>query len=426
MKAYLIWHDVVTRTKFNEIVEDEKTKLNLSDSRREDLEKLFDDSRKSDYHKTAIKRLTYLYQMYEWSDTEKKRFEEILLEPENMGHGRAYLGDFLPSTLSQFVDDKNIVLDPEEDISKIAANEDTIKASNGSWRQNEWNRIIEDIKSDCIPWIATSYSSELRNATGFVERHSITDNQIQELADVLLTFCNKLADCLLNDNDGYKKSTQHYLMAAGQLMGEAILSANLIDDGRFYSDDKVNEICGILRANNVPCSLLSFCLNEPHNRTDVIIQNLFNRDEEYANEAAVAISVLVRNHISICEEVKYLLTNSFFTNIGVKISPYVRAIELLLRKELLTDEQVKRIDQALPKYLELTSFKEYEVDDVVADKIILRKNITYLAHTLVLLSSTNGNIVEGARSWKKDTNSPEEFAEIRNCWDEISGISAQQ
>ena len=420
------WHDVVTRTKFNEIVEDEKTKLHLSDSRREDMEKLFDDSRKSDYHKTAIKRLTYLYQMYEWSDTEKERFEEILLEPENMGHGRAYLGDFLPSTLSQFVDEKNIVLNSEDDISKDAANEDTIKASTGSWRQNEWNRIIEDIKSDCIPGVTTSYSSELRNATGFVERNSITENQMQELADVLLPFCNKLADCLQIDNDRYKKSTQYYLVAAGQLMGEAILSANLVDDGKSYSDVKVNEICGILRANKVPCSLLSFCLNEPHNRTDVIIQNLFNRDEEHANEAAVAISVLVRNHISICEEVKYLLTNSLLTNIGVKISPYVRAIDFLLKKGLLTDEQVKRIDKALPKYLELTSFNKYEDDDVVADKMILRKNITYLAHTLVILSGTNGNIVEGARIWEKYTNSPEEFAEIRNCWDEIPGISAQQ
>ena len=181
----------------------------------------------------------------------------------------------------------------------------------------------------------------------------------------------------------------------------------------------MDEICKLLQANKIPCSLLSFCLSEPQNRTEVIIENLFNGEEAYASEAIGTISRLCRNQISIGEKVKNLLISALVTNMGVKIYPYVQEIDFLLKEDLLTDEQLKRIDSSLSKYLELTAFDEYEDDNSVSEKIQLRQSVTNLAHTLIITARKKDIVIDGAKAWKDASSRPEEFAEIRNCWDEI-------
>lgn len=415
------WHDVIIRTRFREVTKDRDLKLHLEDARREDLQKLFDDSSKSDYHTVAITRLSYLYRLYLWSDDEKKRFTEILLAPENIHNGRPFLGGYYSATLYDYVDKKSVVSASENAPSKFQGSHDDSNDTMDSWIQSEWNRIIEDIKSACTPGIFTNYLSELQNATCFVQRYKVTDNQIQELTTVLLTLCKKLAE-FLNDearNHGFSQDASDTLRAAGTLIGEAILSAKLVGNKKNYVCDKADEICKLLQANNIPCCLLSFCLNAPQDRNKVIVQNLFNGNEKYANEAIMAVSRLHRNHIRIDKEIKNLLISSLLTNIGVKIVPYVQLVDFLLREDLFVDEQIQRIDRALPKYLELTAFDECDDNNSAADKILLRQNITCLAHTLIIVAEKKNILMEGAMIWKEVTSGVEEFAEIRNCWDEI-------
>ena len=104
---------------------------------------------------------------------------------------------------------------------------------------------------------------------------------------------------------------------------------------------------------------------------------------------------------------------------GSKLARSANTERLLLKEDLLTDEQLKRIDSSLPKYLELTAFDEYEDDNSVSEKIQLRQSVTNLAHTLIITAEKKGIIIKGAKNWKKDSSDCEEFAEIRNCWDEI-------
>lgn len=415
------WNDLVDRTQFDEETKNRHLKLPLNDSRRKKLQKLFDDSRERDYHTAAITRLIYLYKLYEWSDGEKKRLKEILLEPENVHDGRPFLGGYLSATLYDYLDEKSSLAQSEDGLSKTTVNNYDSNATMDSWLQSEWNRIIEDIKSACASGIFKDYSNELLNATCFVQRYKVTDHQIQELADVLLVLCNKLADFRSDKgrNAGFNTVISGNLSTAGSLLGEAILNAKLVDNKKKYVCNQVDEICKLLQANKIPCSLLGFCLSEPKNRTEVIIENLFNGEEAYASEAILTISRLCRNHISIGEEVKNLLISALVTNMGVKIYPYVQEIDFLLREDLLADEQLKRIDRSLPKYLELTAFDEYEDDNSVSEKIQLRQSVTNLAHTLIITAEKKGIIIKSAKNWKKDSSDCEEFAEIRNCWDEI-------
>lgn len=415
------WNEVVNRTQFNEKTKNRHLKLPLNNPKRKELQKLFDDSSNNDYHTAAIARLICLFKLYEWSDGEKKRLKEILLEPEIVHDGRPFLDGYYSATLYDYVDEKSSLAHSEEGISKIGVSNDSRKETTDSWLQNEWNRIIEDIKSACVPGLFKDYSNELLNATCFVQRYKVTDHQIQELADVLLTLCNKLADIrsAKGRNAGFTTDISDVLGTAGSLLGEAILSAKLVNNKKKYVCDQVDEICKLLQANKIPCSLLSFCLSEPQNRTEVIIENLFNGEEAYASEARVTISRLCRNHISISEEVKNLLISALVTNMGVKIYPYVQEIDFLLKEDLLTDEQLKRIDSSLPKYLELTAFDEYEDDNSVSEKIQLRQSVTNLAHTLIITARKKDIVIDGAKAWKDVSSRPEEFAEIRNCWDEI-------
>lgn len=380
---------------------DSSFRIPLNEFRKDSLSQLFKLSRDKEYHHTAINRLLYASQIFQFSDEEQKNFESLILSPNNVKNGRPYLGRFLPSSIKLFVKKGKPDLRPAEE---------------------EWNNIMESIKKDSAPGEYTDYSWDENSAIAFVQNHLLSEEQVNELADVLLSFCKKLADTIADDSSfgGFiDYSAKSNIKSAAYLIGEAILSAHLADADKAYQSEKVNSLHELFMAADIPCSLLDYCMDREQ-RENHYLQNLFHGKKDYAADAANGLYSFDRYGIPIGETTKTALLGSIISAMSVEVVPYVRATEFITRRGLYTDEQMEQLDKALPKFLDITAVDETDTDDIVSEKLVLRKWVSMLAHSLYRIEIRKDlSITEGVAHWKKINAEQEEYAEIRNSWDEF-------
>lgn len=380
---------------------DSPYKITINDDRMLSILRLFEYCKKDDYHHTAINRLLYASLIFEFTDEEQMTFESIILSPDNIQNGTPYIGYFLPSAINLFV-------------KKGEAN----LRSTG----DEWAAIIDKIQQDCAPGAYTDYTNDLLSAIGYVQNNTLNEQQVIQLTAVLREFCAILADRLSNESflAGYTDySTKNNLNECAQLMGEAILSAGLADANKAYSGKEAIDLLKLFRANDIPYSLLHYCLNQ-EDRERGYLQDLFGHKKKYATDAVSTIYKLDRHGISIDKEVKVLLLNAMITAMGCDVTPYVRGLKLFVRKGGYTVEQIMLLDEALPKFLDITSVDELDSEEVVSEKLLLRKCISDLAHTIYMWEEkAKKPITSGVATWKEVNQGSQEFADIRNSWDEF-------
>lgn len=90
----------------------------------------------------------------------------------------------------------------------------------------------------------------------------------------------------------------------------------------------------------------------------------------------------------------------------------------MIGADLLTDDQCQQIAESLYKFDEMTKLTDTDTNDTVSGKLIMRKVTSILAHTLYEWAKRNSKVIpEGVTYWKIISESSEEFAEIRLCWE---------
>ena len=287
--------------------------------------------------------------------------------------------------------------------------------------EDNWNKIIDAIRKDSVPGVYTDYSGNLNSAISFAQNNTLKEEQVNELADALFKFCEKLADQIADGSSRrgfFDITAKNNINSASFLMGEAILSAHLADSEAAYTSDKVKALQNLFMAADVPCSLLNYCTNNK-DREDSFLESLFCGKKDYAADAAGSLYALNRYEISIGEKTKESLLTSVLVTMDYEITPYLRAVEFIARKGLLTTDQISQLDKALPKYLNITAIDENDTEDAVSEKLVSRKWASMLAHSLYRIETKREMpVTPGVALWEETNKEPEEFAEIRNSWDE--------
>lgn len=347
-------------------------------------------------HNAIVTRLTYLSQIYDFTENIQKKFEDILFAPDNMTGDVPYLGDFYASSLSLFSQRK--------------------LSSDG--KAQGWDNIIKRLEDSSVPGTYTDYSPVINVALSFMQQNHLIIEQVKCLSDTLLKFCNKFVDYIRNDSEylgvvePYAKSN---LQSVGNLMGEALLSAGLAGGINFDGYRECVQIKQLLESADIPCSLLGYCLDQDDNKEDHFVDNALSGDDRHVSEGMEAIYTLDRYCIHIRGRLSDILIDALYT--GTSYSAYVKAVEFYIRKGIFSDKEICRVDRSLPKYLSLTAFSDSDSEQEISDKIFLRNCIANLAHTMDLHKGKND--LPGVAEWKTANAAPEEFAEIRNSWDEL-------
>lgn len=382
-------------------------KIKMTNERKEVLKELFDDCKKEEIHHNAIRRLTYVSALFDLSAEDNATVASIILAPCNFENGKPYIGDFYQSAIG-------LIIGNREEIIKFDNDE------NGYWEI-----LIEEIKKNASDESLTDYTNMLNSGISYAQHNQMTEEQVQQLATVLYPFCKKLADNNAGISFGLMDDAiRSGLRTSAELMGEAILSSGLASGEKSYSSDAVRELHELFQATDTPSSLLDFCVSKVEDREDYYLSTLFCGKKKYAVASVNMLYSLIRHEIPISDAIKRAFVNALITAMGIEVTSFVQAVEYLVRRDLYSDDDIRVIDQSLPKFLNLTAIDKNDSDDVVGDKLVLRKLIANLAHTMYKAEKKKGQeVTKGVEQWKEINAADDEFAEIRNSWDDAEEIA---
>lgn len=388
-----------------------KQPMNMSlDARLADLIRM---STQPDYHKATIKRLTYISQLYELTNKQRKEISNLISDSFNFdSNGDPYIGDFPLSMVNRFI---------IEDNSEAYI---TTETRDTNWTENKFDAILHSLEGYSTNGVYSSYNQFLEEVLDFVNSNKLSKKQADDLANKLVPFAVKLEKWNEEGDAFFYNDSKSALCLVGQLMAASILSAKLCNDSSYTNED-IDKIFAILESNDIPRSLLEWCKNSD-NREDNYLNSLFYGRNDYAREAAETLFTLVNNNFSISDNVMELLVNSIVTADNYRINSYLVAAEFLIRKNILKDEQCNKVVKSLMKYFRLTEISGDDNTVIVSNKMATRNILSLLAHRLYLkkqmLSDESINIIESLRT---DLLNENEFADIRNCWDEFPGQPAE-
>ena len=368
--------------------------ISMNDKQIELYDGILVKSAEKEYHDTAITRATFIYKIYGLSDIQKNKFKSVIWGKENLNeYGLPNLGSFYCVLADEFPHDKD--------------NEEILESAE--------KFIINIFKKNIEKGILQNYDNYFQMAHRVVEKVEITENKLNKAAELAVALCNifaKFSDSHFGKNDARKGLEQ-----VDELMGAIILRSGLADSKKSYHNKDINEIVNILDKYRVPHALLTWCITDG-NRDEAITKSLFKGDSNFVHNANQAIYFLTQYNISVSEELKFHLIDSIYTAISYQVNAFALGLEYLIGADLLTDEQCQQIAESLYKFDEMTQLTDTDTNDTVSGKLIMRKVTSILAHTLYEWSKRNSKVIpEGVAYWKTISKSPEEFAEIRLCWE---------
>ena len=396
----------------NDLQDTYKQSMNSSlDARLADLIRI---SKQPEYHKAAIKRLTYISRLYELTNEQRKEISNLISDPSNFdSNGEPYIGDFNPSMASRFIIEDN----SKNDIS--AEN----KLANCT--EKKFDVILDQFEGYSTNGVYTNYNPFLEEVLDFVNSNKLSKQQVDDLANNLVPFVVKLEKWKKEGNAFFYNGSKSALCLVGQLMAASIISAKLCNESSSYTNEDIDKIFAILESNDIPRSLLEWCKSSD-NREYNYLNSLFYGRNDYAREAAETLFTLVNNNFPISDNVMELLVNSIVTADNYRINSYFVAVEFLIRNNILKDEQCNKVVKSLIKYFRLTEISSDDNTVIVSYKMTARRILSLLAHRLYLnkqkLSDESINIIESLRT---DFLNENEFADIRNCWDEFQRQPAE-
>lgn len=360
--------------------------------------KLFDvilgKSTEKEYHDTAIMRASFIYKIYSLSDIQKSKFKSVIWNEENLNEfGLPHLGSFYCVLADEFPHDKE--------------NKEILESAE--------KFIVNEFKKSIEQGVLQNYDNHFQMAHRVVEKVEITEDKLNKATKLAVALCNifdKFYVSYFGKNDA-RKGLGH----VDELMGEIILRSGLANSEKSYHNKDINEIVNVLDKYGVPHALLTWCITDS-NRDEAITRSLFRGDSNFVHNANQAIYFLTQYNISVSEKLKTCLIDSIYTAISYQVNGFVLGLEYLIGADLLTDEQCQQIAESLYKFDEMTQLTDTDTNDTVSGKLIMRKVTSILAHTLYEWFKRNSKTIpEGVAHWKTISESPEEFAEIRLCWE---------
>ncbi len=416
-------------------------KLQMSKKGEASLEQLLAQTNDPELRRPVIRRLTYIFQLFNLNKDDKEKIREVISSPENMRDGIPYLGDFYSSTIAEFLGTDDSIAGNKTESTKQVCHEGTFNSSNdlddligeesakklvNQTIENSRKKLMANVKHAAEESSNTDYSEMLRNGISIANRYNFSEEEILELARELTKLCKKVIKGI---NDGFpitigfgKVSSEGTLRYSGELLGECILKAQLATEDTCYQNEQAVELYDVLHDNKAPCSLLGWCVNK-NDRETILKHGLFDGSNKKATEAANAIVRLTHYGIPVSDEIIRLLVDALITTDSYTIGSYVLALEFLIQKGKVSDKQEQEIADSLPKIIELTRFDENDDEQDAANKVFYRRTASMLAHRMYCEFIDKGQTIpDGVMAWKKLSESSEEFAEVRNCWEELDDL----
>lgn len=365
----------------------------MSEKQIRQCDELFKKFKDEQYHDTAILRVLCIYRIYKFSDEQENRLKEELWSKENLNeYGLPKLGRFYCVAADEF---------PHNEEEKILEKSKTFIS-------NQLEKIIKE-KS------FYDYRDLLFMSEYIMEKVKIDENMLKKASKYTLLLCNKLENFIGLPFGDY--DVKNVMECLDEFMGKIFLYSGLVDIDHAYYNEDIIDVIKILDKYDIPHALLTWCVTE-NDRDKEIMKSAFKGDSSFIRNANKAIYVLIQHGVSVSEDLKICLVNSIYTTISYQVNSFALGLEYLVRGEVLSEKQCEQVTDSLYKFDEMTNLVDTDTEENIAKKLAMRKVISMLAHTLYEYYIEHGKTVPmELLHWEKIAESPNEFADIRLCWE---------
>lgn len=349
-----------------------------------------------DFKETAVSRLCYIDSLYSLDEKQEKQFRSIIWAVENLDEfGLPNLGEFFKVNAIDYVND-------EERDNIITA-----------CKKNIYDQFEKSISGNYL-----STKTDLFNMTmNLLTRIYLTEDEASKACNLGRRFCeyitrNETMPILFGS-----KQISDWLNHIDEILGTVILRGRVAGEGKYFVNEDLSFIVELLDNGGYPHSLISWCINS-ENRYDAIVTSIFNSDPIFSHNANMAIYQLLDNGIQINDKVKKMMINSVVSALHYNVNTYLLGVEHLVRKGILQKDECDLLSRSLLKFDKMTKMDKIDQEDVVMQKLWMRKTVSVLAHTLYeWYKQANLDIPNEIDHWKKISENKEEFSEIRLAWD---------
>ena len=353
-------------------------------------------AKKPDYRNSAISRLSYIYRMYKLPEELTNSLKNLIWAKDNLDeYGLPNLGIFFKVIATDYPHDR------DDDEIMDAAERYVIDA------------YMKYINNQTM----TNFTDLFRMTETLIERIDIDETKCKNGLQLSLKFCEML--------DKHKEpgvtfgffDAKHTFDMIDGIVGFMILKSGMASKDKSYSDETVAKIIDILDGIGSPHALLSWCSSSV-DRYYGIVSSVLKPDPTYTRNANQAMYRLINAGVDVDKRIVDLMSHSVATTLAYNVNSYALGLEHLVRRGLLDDVNLKLISESLKKFDEITKIDILDDDEDVIRKTGMREVISLLARTIYKRCEKDGKpIPEGIEYWKKLSNEPEEFAEIRIVWD---------
>ncbi len=353
------------------------------------------------YQKNALSRLMYIYSIYNLPDKLVDELREALWNKDNLDeYNLPNLGPYLKTSVIYFPHDQ----DDQELLSRVSR-----------YICDEYDRYISKE-------VMTDFRNLFQVTFDLIDKYEFDEKKTEKALNIALRFCRVVVKCS-NPSVSYGffngKGT---LAKVDEIVGTLLFKAHMVLENKAVDNDNVKEIIKILEDSQCPHALLTWCTTEGSyaQRYKIINSYILNEDIYYINNAIQTLYRLIEEEIEFDRQTIELMVHSIATTQAYNVNYYVIGVEYLIRNNLLNDDAMKLIADALPKLDKISRIDVRDDDEDVMRKLATRKTVSHLAYTMYNQYIENDkSIPAGVLQWEEIAKDIEEFAEIRLVWDKV-------
>ena len=348
------------------------------------------------YRNSVLKRLTYIYRIYNLPNHLRNEFKKVLWAKNNLTtYGLPNLGEFFSVCGTMFPHDGN-----DEELLSAA------------------ERYVIDQYKDIIN---SNYIKDISNLIHMtywlIENTDIGERKAGIICKIASDFAVKMVGHLKQTMDFGNFNVNFNLEQLDLILGYVLLKSGMADSSKSANNRSAKKVLKLLAEHNIPHALLSWCLSK-NDRYGEILAAMLRAENKFLHNANQAVWYLSEQGIVVDGKWCSLLVDSLITAKTYDVNQFASGLLYLIKKDLLEKEQCQLIADSLLKFDAITVLDDKDDNDSVMNKLAMRQIASDLAHTLFNWFERKCiPIPKGIAHWKAIATDSEEFAEIRLVWE---------
>lgn len=297
-------------------------------------------------------------------------------------------------------------------LSRIYPNQlpESYKTNYDQWKNNKYTYVINSFYK-CIQErfnVRNSIINELVAVMDF-----ITNQDLLNILKATYEYLEKLEAKFKTDLSAFdKEQLKDIFNSYYYLLEELILDKRLLFSKEYK--DIINNIKNIFNSKGIDAPVLEIYGYDQSSAFDYLVNKILFDNDAKQEKAANLYIQLINRGIKEDDSIERLIKGAQNKHDGNRW--IIRTISCYCREIGLNEEQKNTSLIYLKDLSNQTEYLDDDSEEIIIDKIITRKYATFLAYEINKIDNTKTD--DRIRYWLENKSNSNEFAEVRNAWED--------